>query len=209
MNRYARFIVLAFFAWNVITPLVEAAKFGDASMDDIVQQEKQRKFSQPQLKTPSTTPIPVPTITASPSNPWQAPKTPACVDLTSTVIAPATITTSDISAPAGPTVMPQMKSLIDIKKTDITVPSYESRYQAMIKAKLKAKAERKKQIKLIDRIIDEVANYGIWFMLGLVAFVMIYTIYKEKETDKKIAAEQEQLKQQQQSQKKDIWTEGF
>jgi len=105
--------------------------------------------------------------------------------------------------------MPEMKNLIDIKPPDITVPNYEARYKAMLNAKAKAVSERKKHLKLIDRILEEVANYGIWIMLGLIAFVLIYTIYKEKETDQKIAEQQEQFEQKQAGEKKDLWKDEF
>ncbi|QAT17512.1 hypothetical protein BU251_07175 [Candidatus Velamenicoccus archaeovorus] len=105
--------------------------------------------------------------------------------------------------------MPEMKNLVDIKPPDITVPNYEARYKAMLNAKAKAISERKKHLKLIDRILEEVANYGIWLMLGLIAFVLIYTIYKEKETEQKIVAGQERLEQKEQGEKKDIWQDEF
>lgn len=194
-----------FLAWNMVTPFVEAAKFGGASTDYITQDE----ISKAPIKTPSTTaPIPAPAPAAA-SNPWQTPKAPTGADLTPAVIAPAALPTSDLGAPVGPAAMPEMKSIVDIKPPDITVPNYEARYKAMLNAKVKAVAERKKHMKLIDRILEEVANYGIWIMLGLVIFVLAYTIYKEKETEHKIAAGQEQLEQKQMGEKKDIWQDEF
>ncbi len=194
-----------FLAWNAVTPFVEATKFGGASTDYITQDE----ISKTPIKTPSapsTIPAPAP---AAASNPWQSPKAPAGGDLMPAVIAPAALPTSDLSVPVGPAAMPEMKNLIDIKPPDITVPNYEARYKAMLNAKAKAVSERKKHLKLIDRILEEVANYGIWIMLGLIAFVLIYTIYKEKETDQKIAEQQEQFEQKQAGEKKDLWKDEF
>ncbi|MDD5137906.1 MAG: hypothetical protein WC409_00930 [Candidatus Omnitrophota bacterium] len=200
MKRYVpRVLAVMFLVWNMVTPFAEAAKFGGASTDYITQDE----ISKAPIKAPAatTTPIPAPAPAAA-SNPWQTPKTPA-------VIAPAALPTSDLGAPVGPAAMPEMKNLVDIKPPDITVPNYEARYKAMLNAKVKAVAERKKHMKLVDRILEEVANYGIWIMLGLIAFVLIYTIYKEKETEHKIAAGQEQLEQKQMGEKKDIWQDEF
>lgn len=207
MKRYVpRVLAVMFLVWNTVTPFAEAAKFGGASTDYITQDE----ISKAPIKAPAaaTTPIPAP-APAQASNPWQAPKSPTGADLTPAVIAPAALPTSDLGAPVGPAAMPEMKNLVDIKPPDITVPNYEARYKAMISAKVKAVAERKKHLKLVDRILEEVANYGIWIMLGLIAFVLIYTIYKEKETEQKIAAGQEQLEQKQMGEKKDIWQDEF
>jgi len=207
MKKYATSIAVMFLAWNAMTLSAGAAKFGDASTDYVTQD----KISKTPIKTPSaatSVPVPAPAPAAS-SNPWQTPKMPASTDLTPAVAVPAALPTSDLSAPVGPAAMPEMKNLIDIKPPDITVPNYEARYKAMLNAKAKAISERKKHLKLIDRILEEVANYGIWLMLGLIAFVLIYTIYKEKETEQKIAAGQEQLEQKEQGEKKDIWQDEF
>ncbi len=194
-----------FLACNAVTPFVEAAKFGGASTDYITQDE----ISKTPIKTPSTpSTIPAPAPAAA-SNPWQSPKAPTGVDLTPAVVAPAALPASDLGAPVGPAAMPEMKTLSDIRPPDISVPNYEARYKAMLNAKAKAVAERKKHMKLIDRILEEIANYGIWIMLGLIVFVLVYTIYKEKETDQKIAEQQEQFEQKQVGEKKDIWQDEF
>ena len=157
----------------------------------------------PQIKTPEIqSSLPETPQQTTLSNAWGQPKT----------VAPSPSVPDVSESPGLPLIGPSatsLKSPSDIKKPKISVPNYESKYQAMLNAKAAAVVDRKKQMKLMDRLLEEIANYGIWIVLGLVAFIMVYTLWKEKEIDEKIAAEQENIKQVGAPEKKDIWKEGF
>lgn len=109
--------------------------------------------------------------------------------------------------------MPQMSSVTlkgpaDIKTPKIKVPTYEKQLKAMLESKEKAETKKRRK-KLMDEILDEVANYGIWIILGLIAFILVYTLYKDKEIEGKIAHEHEEMKQVGMPEKKDIWKDEF
>jgi hypothetical protein len=209
MKRYERLAVLVFMLWSWGAPFAQAEKFGSLSTDTMIQQDNRNEFPSSQSSLPSTASVPGPSKTITAKTPWQTPQLPAGTEMTAPADVPAAVSTADMNLPAPATSMPQMKNFADIRPPDITVPDYEAKFRASIEAKTKAVAERKKQMKLIDRILEEVANYGIWLILGLVAFILAYSIYKEKETDEKISAEQELQEQKIQGEKKDIWKDEF
>lgn len=120
--------------------------------------------------------------------------------------------TTQVKTPVMPS-MPQMSSVTlkgpaDIKTPKIKVPTYEKQLKAMLESKEKAETKKRRK-KLMDEILDEVANYGIWIILGLIAFILVYTLYKDKEIEGKIAHEHEEMKQVGMPEKKDIWKDEF
>lgn len=173
----------------------------------------------PQIKTPTIKSSGIPAdaytdITDTPTQPaakpwgWQQPKQPAY--RAATISSETAIAESKPSLPDIPTTgLGAMKGPADIKKPKISVPSYQNKYDQTMKARMMAQAEMKKQMKLFDRIMNEIGNYGIWIIVGLVLFIIIYTIWKEKETDSKMAQEEENIKQLGTAEKKDIWSDGF
>ena len=101
-----------------------------------------------------------------------------------------------------------MKNIADIKKPKITVPDYEKKYRELFEAEQIKKGIKKKS--LIDSILDEFVRYGILITLGLVVFIVIYTVKKDKDiTPQAPPPETPKEDEQKIEEKKDIWKENF
>ena len=101
-----------------------------------------------------------------------------------------------------------MKNIADIKKLNITVPDSEKKYRELFEAEQIEKSKKRKS--LIDSILDEFVRYGILITLGLVVFIVIYTIKKDKDiTPQAPQSETPKEDEQKIEEKKDIWKESF
>jgi len=101
-----------------------------------------------------------------------------------------------------------MKGIADIKKPNITVPDFEKKYKEMFEEEQIKKQKKKKS--LIDSILDEFVRYGILITLGLVIFIVIYTIKKDKDiTPQAPPPEAPKEEKRKIEEKKDIWKEDF
>lgn len=114
-----------------------------------------------------------------------------------------------------PSTLPKKQSsnLINLKPIPKALPSYTpNKYEQQYMDSLAAQAmqEAKKKKKFIESIISELSAYGLYIVLGLVAFVVIYTLRKEHR--KPSAAPTTPLTETPsdlEENKKDIWSDEF
>lgn len=103
--------------------------------------------------------------------------------------------------PSPAPALPSPSSALDLKKTKITVPDFEKRFRDLMQAEQIAKTQKKKN--LFESILDEVSRYGYLMVLGLVVFIVIVTLRKEKTSPPPIGtASKEEAG-------KNIWHEDF
>ncbi len=109
--------------------------------------------------TTQTTPVPTTTLPTMPS-----------LEMTQKMPAP----------PASPLDMPTATSNIDPNqdpfKPTMRVSSYEAAYMAALRHEAE---EKKKKKSLMDAIFDDITSYGLYILLGIVAFLVIYALRKE------------------------------
>ncbi len=82
--------------------------------------------------------------------------------------------------PASPLGTPTATSNIDPNqnpfKPRMRIPSYERAYLAALRHEAE---ERRKKKSLINAVFDEITSYGLYILLGIVAFLVIYALRKE------------------------------
>ena len=130
--------------------------------------------------------------------------------ITQEPMTPPSLPTIQPTAPlsSSPPIAPPMKNIADIKKLNITVPDSEKKYRELFEAGQIEKGKKRKS--LIDSILDEFVRYGILITLGLVVFIVIYTIKKDKDiTPQAPQSETPKEDEQKIEEKKDIWKESF
>jgi|GEM_PF-5629752 len=106
----------------------------------------------------------------------------------------------------------QMSNLINIKPLAKPLPSYapnkyEQQYMDSLAAQAMQAARKKKN--LIESIISEFSAYGLYLVLGLVAFVVIYTIRKEHKKPSAPTTPFTETPLSSEENKKDIWSDEF
>jgi|GEM_PF-2295721 len=162
----------------------------------------------------------IPSTTAIPEAPTLQTQTPSAVQQNAvttqtTVAAPTPLpATPALAGPELPQNLPQpsVPSLgtptatsnidqnLDPFRPKIRVPRYEAAYLASLRHEAE---ERKKRKSLMNAILDEIATYGLYLLLGLVVFLLIYALRKETIKAGPPKAEVSSLEAQE---KKDIWT---
>ncbi len=84
-------------------------------------------------------------------------------------------------------------------KPKMSIPSYEAAYMASLRREAE---EKRKKKSLMDAIFDEITTYGLYFLLGIVIFLVIYALRKEP---KKAAPQKLTTSPGDPEPKKDIW----
>jgi hypothetical protein len=103
-------------------------------------------------------------------------------------------------------------NLINIKPLPKALPlytpnKYEQQYLDSLAAQALEAAKKKK--KLIEAIISELSAYGLYIVLGLVAFVVIYTIRKDHKKPSTPTTPFTSIPSALDENKKDIWSDEF
>jgi len=123
------------------------------------------------------------------SNPVQIQKIPKVIPGSTQTVPPVMIqqppsipdlatTPASLPAPIPPIdKTTALKGPLDVKPVNIKVPDYEQQLQQMLQAQ-QPKVKKKKP--LFNAILDEITNYGVFIILGLVAFILVYIVRKEK-----------------------------
>lgn len=82
-----------------------------------------------------------------------------------------------VAEPFKATELPPGASLEDNPfRPKISVPAYEAQYRAAMRQRQSEQAKKKSLIKSIS---DEIVHYGLYFLLGIVVFLLIYALRKE------------------------------
>lgn len=106
----------------------------------------------------------------------------------------------------------QPSNLLNFKPIPKALPTYtpnkyEQQYMDSLAAQAMQAAKKKK--KLIESIISELSTYGLYIVLGLVAFVVIYTVRKEHRKPSAPTTPSPETPLSLDENKKDIWSDEF
>jgi hypothetical protein len=181
-------------------------KFGNS---DFLSQDTRPNLKNNPIPTPATPKIiPVSTQTKpSEPSPVMTQQPPSIPPLATTQTnLPSTI------PPIGKT--STLKGPLDIKPVNIRAPNYDQQLQQMMQAE-QPKVKKKKP--LFAAILEEITNYGVFIILGLVAYILIYIVRKDMAQEKaKPADEADEPGETSPSgenetpgTKRDIWDEKF
>jgi hypothetical protein len=98
--------------------------------------------------------------------------------------------------------IPTLKNPFEVKAPRISSPNLEAKFKKLLQQQ---EEKTKKKKKLSEAIRDELMNYGLFFLLGLAAILLIYALRKEAPSSKPHAeAPKEML-----DKPRDIWKEEF
>jgi hypothetical protein len=125
----------------------------------------------PALQTPDPQPVPQ-GMTTSTVPPAAAPSGLPSANTLPTQNEPL----SPVSSLDTPTATSNIDPNANPFKAKMRVPDYEARYRAAMLAEKKKQEEKKS---LMNAIFEEVTNYGLYFLLGLVLFLVLYALRKE------------------------------
>ena len=152
-------------------------------------------------------------ITAEmPTAPPTQPLVPEATDIPAAVPGKPLISGPDPAPPEIPTVQgpsfsnqpnATIKNPFEVKAPRISAPDFEAKFKKLQQQQLEEKAKKKK--KFSESIMDEFKNYGLFFLFGLAAILLVYVLRKEAPSKQLLpenAKEPLDLK-------KDIWKEDF
>lgn len=176
---------LAFFLCG--TAVASADKFGSGLTTDYATQDTSAALKKPLVTQ---------TVPSTPSIQQQTTIPSAAIPAPGAGIPAPTAT----QVPSAFTAMPKTPSMLDMRKTDISVPNFEEQFRNL----LKKQEEKilKKHKTFIESIINEVKNYGMYIVLALVILIVLYAIHKDKHEP----APSEKLAE---PEKKSLWDDEF
>lgn len=129
-------------------------------------------------------PIPIPTTPKTiPTSTQTVPSGPSPVITQQLPAIPPLVTTKTNLPTPIPSIDKTviLKGPIDLKPVNIKVPNYDQQLQQMMQGE-QPKVKKKKP--LLNAILEEITNYGVFIILGLIAFILIYVVRKEKLEEK-------------------------
>lgn len=198
------FVILFYCLFGI--DLYGETRFGNS---DFLSQDTRPNLKNNPISTPATPKIiPVPTQTKpSEPSPVMTQQPPSIPPLATTqTVLPSTI---PLIGKTG-----TLKSPLDVKPVNIRTPNYDQQLQQMMQAE---QPIVKKKKPLFAAILEEITNYGVFIILGLVAFILIYIVRKDMAQEKtKSADEADEPEETSPSgenetpgTKRDIWDEKF
>lgn len=207
MKKISAGILIILFFYFFGTNTYGETKIGNS---DFLSQDNQQNLKNNPVSIPTTPKTILTSTQTKPSgpNPVMTQQLPSIPPLLTTKTNLPTLLPS-----IGKTAIP--KSPMDLKPLDIKVPNYDQQLQQLIQSEQPPKVKKKKP--LLDAILEEITNYGVFIILGLVAFILVYVVRREKVGEKaKPADEADEPGETSESSegevpkiKRDIWDEKF
>jgi len=207
--RFAPFFFLALLA---LAP-VSVGRAQDFARELKQSQQIQQKATDLSRLTTTPSSIPAGPALETPAPPVTAKQDTPTAEMTelppaSALSSPVPEISQNFPTPSVPSLETQpLSSNIDSSlnpfKKKPSVPRYEAAYRAALQREAEAKRKKKS---LLNAISEEITDYGLYFLLGIVLFLLIYALRKEPT---KLSAPKPEPAAPGQPEKKDIWEDNL